>query len=145
MAGRKPKIGIDYAGWDVDVFSDHRVQDLLNGCGPAGFAIYFAVCQRGHRGMGYYLQWVPRDAVEIKHDLYDSVSAEAVAAVVDQCLDLGLFHAELYMQYGILTSREMQLRYVPVLARRTQKEVVAEWWLLSPEEGDPARPKPLMS
>lgn len=141
--GRKPKTGIEYAGWDVDVFEDRKIQDLLDGCGVAGFTVYFALCQRAYATSGYYLRWEARDAIIIKHDLRDKVDEKTVRAAVDLCLDLGLFDAELYLQYGVLTSRSIQSRYALVLPKRSRKEVVAEWWLLSPAESKDARPMPL--
>ena len=41
MAGR-PKRGIAYAAWDVDIFeNDTKIDELLDAQGWTGFAIYF--------------------------------------------------------------------------------------------------------
>lgn len=145
MAGRKPKTGIDYSSWDVDVFHDRKIEDLIDAKGPSGFAVFFAVCQEAYAATGYYLQWEPRDASGIKHLLRDGVDAQTVVDVVDFCLDVGLFDSKIYMQYGVLTSQAMQIRYTYVLAKRRRKEVVADWWLLRPDESGGAELKPMIS
>ena len=54
MAGR-PKQGIDYSGWSVDIFDgDKKIDKLLDAKGWKGFGIYFFLCQRAYKTNGVY-------------------------------------------------------------------------------------------
>ena len=54
MAGR-PKQGIDYSGWSVDIFDgDKKIDKLLDAKGWKGFGIYFFLCQRAYKVNGYF-------------------------------------------------------------------------------------------
>ena len=58
MAGR-PKQGIDYSGWSVDIFdSDAKIDKLLDAKGWKGFGIYFFLCQRAYKTNGYFTNGV---------------------------------------------------------------------------------------
>ena len=57
MAGR-PKQGIDYSGWSVDIFDgDKKIDKLLDAKGWKGFGIYFFLCQRAYKVNGYFYEW----------------------------------------------------------------------------------------
>ena len=56
MAGR-PKQGIDYSGWSVDIFDgDKKIDKLLDAKGWKGFGIYFFLCQRAYKVNGYFYE-----------------------------------------------------------------------------------------
>ena len=103
MAGRKKREGIDFSGWDVDVFEDEKIIQLVDRLG-----------------------------------LNSEVTGQYISDVVDLCLDLGLFHADTFAQYGVLTSRAIQRNFVVVLQRRRRKEVFRGIWLLSEAESGSA-------
>ena len=55
MAGRPKKMGIEYSGWDVDIFeNDTKIDELLEAQGWTGFSIYFYLCQRAYASEGYF-------------------------------------------------------------------------------------------
>ena len=57
VSGR-PKQGIDYAGWSVDIFDgDKKIDKLLDAKGWKGFGIYFFLCQRAYKVNGYFYEW----------------------------------------------------------------------------------------
>ena len=44
--GRPPKRNLNYSTWDVDVLeNDTSIDNLIDAQGPAGFYVYFALCQ----------------------------------------------------------------------------------------------------
>lgn len=59
MAGRKKREGIDFSGWDVDVFEDEKIIQLVDRLGLNAFVVFFAVCQRAYGARGYYLPGPP--------------------------------------------------------------------------------------
>lgn len=143
MAGRKRKYGIDFSGWDVDVFDDPKIEQLIDRMGLDGFVVFFCVCQRIYAGDGYYMPWSQEMAPGIKKALGGCVDSRFVMDVVDMCLDLGLFLSDTFAQYGVLTSRAIQRNYAAVLARRRCKNVAAEYWVLPKNESNGAEPVPL--
>ena len=135
MAGRKKKVGIDFSAWDVDVFADRKIERLIDSKGLSAFVVFFCVCQRIYATNGYYMYWTPEDAPTIKKTIGGDIDTRFIVAVVDKCLDLGLFAPEIYALHGVLTSKAIQQNFSVVLPRRRRKEVIAEYWVLSDEDG----------
>ena len=47
--GRPPKRNLNYSTWDVDVLeNDTSIDNLIDAQGPAGFYVYFALCQKAY-------------------------------------------------------------------------------------------------
>lgn len=134
MAGRPPKEGIEFSGWSVDVFEDPKIDKLIDGQGIPGFVVYFYLCQRAYALHGYYLPWDDGDASSVSRRIGGGIHSKTVQDTVRLCLRIGLFDDMLFGQYGILTSKGIQRGFTPVLAKRRNKSVIAEYWRLSPEE-----------
>lgn len=143
MAGRKKKTGIAFSAWDVDVFEDPKIERLIDEAGLAAFAVFFCVCQRIYAANGYFMPWRAEDAPRIRKAVCGSLDTSFVVEAVDKCMDLELFSADLYAEYGVLTSRAIQRNFCVVLPKRRRKEVAAEYWLLPPDESNGAVPVPL--
>ena len=53
-----PKIGIDFAGWNVNIFdNDTKIDKLLCSKGWIGFSIYFWLCMKAYGTDGYYYRF----------------------------------------------------------------------------------------
>lgn len=129
---RPPKRSLNYSTWDVDVLeTDQDIDRLIDAQGPAGFYIYFALCQRAYATEGYYYRWGYENAATTARKMGGGLSSAQVRAIVDLCLSLGLFDKGLFSEHGILTSRAIQSRYLDGIARRTGPiEIFLEYWLL---------------
>jgi len=140
MAGRPPKNGIDYAGWDVNIFdSDPKIDALMDAQGCIGFTIYFYLCQRAYGSNGYFYPWCSSDELiyaTVARKVGGGVGATSVRETVNLCLRVGLFDKELCDRERILTSRGIQKRYKQIAMSRTNKSVISEYWLLSDEESE---------
>ena len=56
--GRPPKRNLNYSTWDVDVLeNDTSIDNLIDAQGPAGFYVYFALCQKAYATDGYFYRW----------------------------------------------------------------------------------------
>lgn len=130
--GRPPKKGLNYSTWDVNVLeTDPDMDKLIDSQGPAGFFVYFALCQRAYGGEGYYLPFERDTAPSLARRLGGGLSARQVEGIVDRCLSIGLFEKDLWNRHGILTSRAIQRRYLEGIQRRTGPiEIYKEYWLL---------------
>ena len=130
-----PKIGIDFAGWNVDVFdNDTKIDKLLCSQGWIGFAIYFWICMKAYGTEGYFYRWCYDDCASTARKMGSGISAYTVRETVDYCLQISLFDKRRFVEWGILTSRGIQRRYWCVLKKRRVRKVYREFWLLGDEE-----------
>ena len=121
MAG-KPKQGLDYAGWDVHLFDDdNRIDELLDSQGWLGFSIYFYLCQKAYATDGYFYRWSYSNSATTARKMGGGVKSETVKQVVSLCLRIGLFDNRLFDKEGILTSKDMQERYMIAVEKRSEK------------------------
>ena len=78
MAGR-PKQGIDYSGWSVDIFDgDKKIDKLLDAKGWKGFGIYFFLCQRAYKVNGYFYEWGYDDCATTARRMGGGISSGTV-------------------------------------------------------------------
>lgn len=140
MSGR-PKKGLDYAGWSVDMFDgDKKIDALLDAYGWKGFGIYFYLCQKAYQANGYFLEWSYADAATTARRLGGGIGSEMVSQTVNFCLQVGLFDEKVFENKlpdlgGVLTSRGIQRRYwAAINATRRVKTAYKEIWLLKSEE-----------
>lgn len=135
MAGRQPKEGIDFSSWTVDIFdNDTKIDKLLDGQGPAGFLIYFYLCQKAYGSKGYFFAWSYDDAATTARKIGGGVGSEAVKQTVALCLQIGLFDNRLFEGEGVITSKEIQRMFWHVARERTYRKVIPEYWLLKKAE-----------
>jgi len=134
MSGR-PKPGIDYAGWSVNIFDgDTKIDKLLDAQGWIGFSIYFYLCQMAYKFDGYFYRWSYDDSATTARRMGGGIGSETVKQAVGLCLQIGLFDKRLFDRDGILTSRGIQRRFYAAIQGRRVKSVIAEYWLLGNEE-----------
>lgn len=134
MAGR-PKQGIDYSGWSVDIFdSDTKIDRLLDAHGWVGFGVYFFLCQRAYKSNGYFYEWGFADCASTARKMGGGIGSRTVKETVSYCLQIGLFDKGLFDRWSVLTSRGIQRRFWAVLSERRSKIAYEEYWLLDDEE-----------
>ncbi len=59
------------------------------------------------------------------------MTCSLINEIVDRCLNNGIFNAEMYEKYSILTSARMQTQYFDVVKRREEILVQKEYLLVS--------------
>jgi hypothetical protein len=136
MAGRLPKVGIDFSRWETDMFDDDKYFLLLQAQGWRGFGIFFYVCQLIYKTNGYYMEWHESSSAMIAQRAGGGLRAATVEATIQACLRSGLFDKRLYDRSAVLTSRAIQKRYASAIVERVDKSVIAEYWLLSASENE---------
>lgn len=134
MAG-KPKQGIEYSGWSVDMFdSDKKIDKLLDAQGWKGFGVYFFLCQRAYKANGYFYEWSYDDCATTARKMGGGIDSGIVKETISYCLQINLFNKGVFDRWGVLTSRGVQRRFWTVLSERRVKTVYDEYWLLDEEE-----------
>lgn len=134
MSGR-PKQGIDYSGWSVNIFDgDTKIDKLLDAQGWIGFSVYFYLCQMAYKFDGYFYRWCFDDSSTTARRMGGGLRAKSVEETVRYCLQIGLFDRGLFEEWNILTSRGIQRRYLAAIQGRRVKSVISNYWLLNDEE-----------
>ena len=132
---RRPKRGIEYSGWDVDIFeNDTKIDELLDAQGWNGFSIYFYLCQRAYASEGYFYRWSYANAATTARRMGGGIGSEAVKQAVAVCLQIGLFDKRLFELGGVLTSKGIQRCYAQAIQGRRSKTVNKDIWLLEEKE-----------
>lgn len=135
MAGRRPKRGIEFSGWDVGIFdNDTKIDALLEAQGWFGFSIYFYLCQKAYASDGYFYRWSYANAATTARRMGGGIGSETVTQTVDTCFRIGLFDKRLFEWGSVLTSKGIQRGYAMAIQNRRIKTVEKQLWLLDPEE-----------
>lgn len=118
---RPQKTGIDYFPLDVDM--DDRVKLIDAKFGVAGFGILIKLWQIIYDN-GYYIEWTEKELLLYKNRINADINL--INDVINECLKWGIFNAELYELYSILTSSGIQKRYFEATKRRTEVTLIDE-------------------
>ena len=108
--GRPIKSGLDY--FNIDTSIGDKVKYLIKKCKMDGYGIFVFILARIYKNEGYYCRWD-----DMAQTLFcdDSIELTKLKEVVNCCLEIGLFHSETYKKYGILTSSEIQKKYIFII------------------------------
>lgn len=127
-APQKP--GLDYFPLDVGVENNKKVFYLESQFGPAAFTVVIKLWCRIYQ-RGYYLKWTEREAVVFARQT--GIDLELVNSIVSECLEECLFSPAIYSEHGILTSAQIQQRYLYAVSRRKRVEMIKQLTLISLE------------
>ena len=135
---RPIKSGLDYFPLDVNL--DDKVELLEAEHGITGFGVIVKLWQRIFAD-GYYTRWDDDRALLVAKDT--GVSASELQAIVATAVRRGIFSAELLNDYGVLTSRGIQKRYLTCIDRRREVELDRRLLLVRPEDYGFTLPDPI--
>ncbi len=133
MAGRNVKRGLLFFRLDCDILRDRKIKRLLRRYDSDGLLVYICLLCEIYRDNGYYLH-MDDDVVP---DIADTCGLDEnrAAAVLRECVSLGLFDSMLLASVGVLTSRGIQARYLDIMAGLRRKAgISSELNLISSEE-----------
>ena len=136
MSGQ-PKRGLEFAGWDVHMFDDdERIDELIDAQGWTGFSVYFYLSMKAFATNGFYYSWRDTSPASIARRMGGGVKSETVKEVVNLCLRIGLFDKGLYDREGVLTNKDIQIRYMNAIEKRSLRgrTIEKKYWLLKNEE-----------
>lgn len=142
MARIKRK-GLDYFPLDTTFIHNRLVRRLLKARGDAALSVLIGTLGYIYAGEGYYIGADADLYADLSNDLFET-SVEEVEAILRTAVDYGIFHAELFERYGILTSEEVQRQYLYCIKRRSVKELRPEFRLIAPQENE-GEPTPTIS
>lgn len=128
--GRNVKQGFSYFSLDVDIFSDIKIRKLIKNHSGRALSVYICVLAFIYRN-GYYVLNDEDFGFIVSEQTGDKV--EFIEAVLDYCVKVGLFSAEMFEQ-GVYTSKGVQERYLAMCKASRRNIVFSEYALISSEE-----------
>ena len=128
--GRNVKQGFNYFSLDVDIFSDIKIRKLIKKHSGRALSVYICVLAFIYRN-GYYVLNDEDFGFIVSEQTGDKV--EFIEAVLDYCVKVGLFSAEMFEQ-GVYTSKGVQERYLAMCKASRRNIVFSEYTLISSEE-----------
>ena len=124
--GRYPKEGLDYFTVDCQLKDEEKL--ILAEFGLIGLGILVFLRFKIYGEEGYYTKWDSDVALVFSSDY--KVGANVVNEVVRASLRRGIFDADMFDRYGILTSVEIQKKCAAATARRVSKKVDGRYLLI---------------
>ncbi len=116
---RPEKQGLDYFPLDVNI--DDKVKLIEAKFGLIGFAVLVKIWQIIYEN-SYFIKWTERELLLYKNRI--NVDINLINEIINESVKWGLFDAEVYKKYLVLTSCGIQKRYLEAVRRR--KNVVME-------------------
>lgn len=132
MAGGRPiKRGLDY--FHIDTSIGDKVKYLTKKCRMDGYGIFVFLLGRIYKNEGYYCKWD-----EMAQVLFcdSGIEYARLKEIVECCFEVGLFDREMYAEHKILTSAEIQKRYMGIIhgCKRKGIKIDEKFKLISSEE-----------
>lgn len=135
---RPQKTPLTYFPFATAFPNDDKILILVGEFGAKGEAVVVRLWCALYGTYGYYLPYddinTPPTIARVDDRRY-GVSAPLVVAIVNRCLQVGLFHEALYKKYGILTSEAIQDRYFRAVNRRRGVTAIRQYLLITPPAG----------
>ena len=137
--GRNRKVGLDWWPRDIGLYRDPKLRAARQRFGVLGPYVYECLLDIAYGDKGYYIAYSGEGREDTLWQLreytagLENVTIETLAAVVDQLVASGLFHAELY-ERGFLTSKRIQMGYFIATVTRNAVPINFDIWLLTEQE-----------
>lgn len=113
---RPTKQGINYFPLDVDFLRDIKIRKIIRACGISATPILIDLLCNIYRDEGYYMRWGEDEPFLTADNV--GVSEGAVIETVNKAVQVDFFDANMYKNYGILTSKGIQERFFAVVYKR---------------------------
>lgn len=118
--------GIPY--FPLDTHLDDKFELIEAEFGLTGFSVIVKLYQKIYGGFGYYCEWTKDVALLFGKRL--GLGGNAVSEIVDAAIRRGIFDADKYEIYQILTSAGIQNRYFEAVSRRKSVGVKKQYLLV---------------
>ena len=128
---RPIKEGLDYLPLDVDFFENPKIETIAEDYGCAGECIILRLFCKIYDN-GAYIKC--NDLLIKPIAKHTSTSAEIVNNVIKSAVEYEIFDKDKYEQYGVLTSKGIQERYLFAKKRSKNIDVPDEYLLVEKEQ-----------
>lgn len=133
---RPNKAGLDY--FELDCHLDEKVRLIQAEFGLKGFAVVVKLYQKIYSEFGYYCEWNADSLLLFASENGVSGRGEKnlISEIISACIKRNIFSEELYREFGILTSKGIQKRYLNAVSRREKVELKKEYLLLGVDKNN---------
>jgi hypothetical protein len=107
------KVGFNYYNVDTDRYQDIKIKRLKKVFSCAGIAVYDYLLCEIYRVKGCFIEWDESRAFDVAE--YFGIKESLVNEIVKHCFNLELFNKELFTKFFILSSEDIQRKYVKLV------------------------------
>ena len=127
---RSAKKGLDFCPFDIILSKEEEA--VKKEIGGIYASVLHPLLVRIYGGEGYFIKW-DRELAEVfcKEEM---LSRDKVDRVIDSCINNGVFDKEIYEKYSVLTSRNIQCKYLKYTHRRVNSYIVKEYSLIEAKD-----------
>lgn len=118
------KTGLSYYQAETDRFQDIKVKRLKKRYGCEGYAVYQYIENEIYRVEGCYIRFTDDQLFDVSE--YWGMDEERVEAIIEYCAEVELFDAITWHTNHVLTSADIQQRYLEICRRAKKKIVIPE-------------------
>lgn len=131
--GRLAKKGLNYFPMDTNFLCQRGVRRLMKTRGDRVLCVLLTLYLAIYADEGYYIRTDKVRMEDIAANLFD-FSVDEVREIIEAAVDCGIFDEELYHTQGVLTSKDIQQRYVFIKRQRKSRLIRPELSLLASDE-----------
>lgn len=118
------KTGLSYYQAETDRFQDIKVKRLKKRYGCEGYAVYQYIQNEIYRVEGCYIRFTDDQLFDVSE--YWDIEEERVEKIIEYCTEVELFDAITWHTNHVLTSVDIQQRYLEICRRAKKKIVLPE-------------------
>lgn len=133
---RPQKTGIEYFPFDVDFFTDDKIQLIEAEFDIKGSFVAIRLLCKIYKE-GYFYKWGSDESLLFAKNIgSERVSKGAVDEIVRGLLKRGFFDITVYNKFQVLTSAGIQKRFLQATQERKSVNIIEDYWLLDEPKGD---------
>lgn len=118
------KTGLSYYQAETDRFQDIKVKRLKKRYGCEGYAVYQYIQNEIYRVEGCYIRFTDDQLFDVSE--YWGIDEQRVERIIEYCMEVELFDAITWHTNRVLTSADIQQRYLEICRRAKKKIVIPE-------------------
>src|SRR4051812_9582658 len=126
---RTIKPGLNYFPFDVDFFTDDKIELVSSEFGMKGELIAIRLLCHIYRN-GYYYSWGKDESLLFAKRVGNGLTGALVEEVVNGLVKRSFFDKRVFDRFKILTSRGIQKRYIEAKERSKHVDIIKEYALL---------------
>lgn len=118
------KTGLSYYQAETDRFQDIKVKRLKKRYGCEGYAVYQYIQNEIYRVEGCYIRFTDDQLFDVSE--YWCIDEDKVEQIIEYCTEVELFDAITWHTKRVLTSLDVQQRYLEICRRAKKKIIIPE-------------------
>lgn len=128
---RPTKEGLDYFPLDIDIDQDDKLVVPIAKYGMLGLGVIVKLMMEIYRN-GYFYNWSKREQYVFSNKV--NVNINEVIEIINECIEWDFFSKTVFNDYGVLTSKGFQKRFIEASKRRKAITFIREYTLIDLKE-----------